>query len=184
MFMFRNRCGWISGLMLVSLLALLHGISRGEEARYTNQTYGFSFPLLEEMILYTPEHPGPFTFEERNIFILVNKWKSSDLIVLNRSAFADEVELDSLKSQLESRGLPQPDYHKVSVGYTSIGDHQQKRAVEHIFDLQGRVPRTMRYICFVHKGQGFTFVCTSNTDRFQETNRTFFEPVLRSIKFE
>lgn len=182
--MIRMKNGWIWGLIVISVLALVPGISRGEEARYTNPTYGISFPIVEAMILYTPEHPGPFTFAEGNIFIAVNKWKPNELIMLNRSAVADEVDLDYLKSQMEEQGLPKPGYHKVSVGYTAIGEHQGKRAVDHIFDLQGQAPRTMRYVCFIQRGQGLTFVCTSNTDRFQETNKEFFEPFFRSIKFE
>jgi hypothetical protein len=180
----RTKNGWIWGLIFLSVLALVPGILRGEEARYTNPTYGISFPILEDIILYTPEHPGPFTFEKDNIFIVINKWKPNELIMLNRSAVADEVDLDYLKSQMEEQGLPQPGYHKVSVGYTNIGEHQRKRAVDHIFNLQGKVPRTMRYVVFVQKGQGLTFVCTSDTDRFRETNKDFFEPFLRSIKFE
>jgi hypothetical protein len=176
--------GWTWGLIFISVLALVPGISRGEEARYTNSTYGISFPIQEDMILYTPEHPGPFTFGEGNICIVINKWKPNELIMLNRSAVADEVDLDYLKSQMEEQGLQKPGYHKISVGYTSIGEHQRKRAVEHIFDLQGQAPRTMRYVCFVQRGQGLTFVCTSNTDRFQEINKGFFEPFFRSIKFE
>ena len=182
--MSRTKNGLIVGLIFISVLALVPGIVRGEGKRYTNPIYGISFPIAEDMILYTPEHPGPFTFEEGNIFIAVNKWKPSELIMLNRSAVADAVDLDYLKSQMEEQGLSKPGYHKVSVGYTVIGEDQRKRAVDHIFTLQGQVPRTMRYVCFIQKGQGLTFVCTSNTSRFQETNKEFFDPFFRSIKFE
>lgn len=182
--MIRNRRPWVSGLILVCALALLHGISRAEEARYINPTYGLSIPLSEDMILYTPGNPGPFTFEEGTQFILVNKWKPSDLIMLNLSAVADDVDLDYWKSQMESQGLPQPGYRKVAVQYISIGENPPKRAVEHVFDLQGKKLRTMRQIYFVNRGQGFNLVCTADADRFQDTNQEFFEPVLRSIKFE
>ena len=182
--MTRIKNGWIWGLIFISVLALVPGIVRGKEARYTNSAYGFSFPIVEDMILYTPEHPGPFTFGEGNLCIVVNKWKPNELIMLNRSAAADDVDLDYLKSQMEEQGLPKPGYHKVSVEYTTIGEHQRKRAVDHTFTLQGQVPRTMRYVSFVQKGQGLTFVCTSSTDRFQETNKEFFDPFFRSIKFE
>jgi hypothetical protein len=182
--MISNRRQWISGLILVCALGLLPGISGGEEPRYADSQYGWSIPLSENMILYTPEDPGPFTFENSTKFILVNKWQRGDLIMLNLSAVTDEADLDNLKSQLENEGLPKPGYRKVAVQYTSIGENHPKRAVEHIFDLQGRKLRTMRQICFVHQGQGFIVVCTSNADRFQESNREFFDPVLRSIKFE
>jgi hypothetical protein len=182
--MIRTKNTWVWGLIFIGVLATLPGISRGEEPRYTNQQYGFSFPVVDDMILYTPDHAGPFTFEKGTIFIIVNKWKPNELIMLNRSAAADEVDLNYLKSQMEEQGLPNPGYHKISVEFTTIGENQRKRAVDHIFTLQSQVPRTMRYVSFFQRGQGLTFVCTSSTDRFQKTNKEFFDPFLRSIKFE
>lgn len=182
--MSKIKPGWISGLLLVFVLVLLHGVSRGEEQRYTNPSLGISFPLTADMILYTPENPGPFSFEESTQFFLVNKWKPSDLVMLNLSEVSAEVDLDFLKSQLEKKGLPQPGYRKVSVQYTSIGQDPPKRAVEHIFDLKVKKPRTIRQIALIHKGQGLAFFCTANADRFQETNKEFFDPFLRSITFE
>jgi len=181
--MIKNTCGWFSVLVFFSLLVVLCGISRAEESRYSNANLGISFPLTEDMILYAPENPGPFSFEESTQFILVNKWKPSDLVMVNLSAVTDEVDLDYLKSQLESKGLPQPGYRKVAVQYTSIGK-PPKRAVEHIFDLQAKTPRTIRQISLVHQGKGLALMCTANADRFQETDKEFFDPFLRSIKFE
>lgn len=182
--MTKFKHGWISGLLFVTVLVLFHGISQGEEQRYANSSLGISFPLSTDMILYTPEKPGPFTFEESTQFFLVNKWKPSDLVMLNLSAVVDEVDLDYLKSQLEKEGLPQPGYRKVAVQYTTIGQNPPKRAVEHIFELQSKQPKTIRQIALVHQGKGLAFFCTANTDRFQETNKEFFDPFLRSIKFE
>lgn len=178
-----NKCGWISGLLFIVVLVLLSGVSSAEEQRYTNPNLGISFPITQDMILYTPENPGPFTFEGSTQFFLVNKWKMSDLIMLNVSGVADEVELDYMKSQLEKQGLPQPGYVKVAVQYTSIGT-PPKRAVEHIFDLQTNAPKTIRQISLIHNGKGLAFFCTAKADRFQEVNKEFFDPFLRSIKFE
>lgn len=175
--------GWFSGLIIITVLVLLHGVSRGEEQRYNNPELGFSFPITADMILYTPENPGPFAFEESTQFFLVNKWKPSDLVMLNLSAVTDEVDLDYLKSQLEKQGLPQPGYAKVAVQYTTIGK-PPKRAVEHIFDLQVKKPRTIRQIALIHQGKGLALFCTADANRFQETNKEFFEPFLGSIKFE
>jgi hypothetical protein len=175
--------GWISGLLIISVLVLFHSLSQGEEPAYTNPNLGISFPLSKDMILYTPENPGPFTFEESTQFFLVNKWKPSDLVMLNLSAVTDEVDLDFLKSQLEKEGLPQPGYVKVAVRYTTIGN-PPTRAVEHIFDLQTKKPRTIRQIALIHRGKGLAFFCTANADRFDETNKEFFDPFLKSIKFE
>ena len=53
-----------------------------------------------------------------------------------------------------------------------------------VANFGGEVPKTMRYICFVHKGKGFAFIGTADTDCFQEANQAFFEPFFRSITFE
>lgn len=182
--MTRTMSGWFFGLILLFLLAVFHGVAAGEEQKYINRDYGFSFSISQDMHLYTPEHPGPFTFAQENIFILANKWKPNEFIMVNLSAVTAEEELQSMMETLDSRGLPQPDYRKVSVRYTNIGGNQQKRAVEHIFNMQASVPKTMRQICFVHKGKGFAFICTTDADHFQETNQEFFEPFFRSITFE
>lgn len=182
--MTRNMSGWVSGLILVYLLVVFHGVAGGEQQRYTNHNYGFSFPISKDMNLYTPDHPGPFTFDQENIFYLANKWKPSEFIMVNLSQITAEKELQDLKSSLDSRDLPQPGYRKVSIQYTTIGKNKEKQALEHIFGMQGEVPKTMRYICFVHKGKGFAFIGTANADCFQEANQAFFEPFFRSITFE
>jgi hypothetical protein len=114
----------------------------------------------------------------------VNKWKPSDLIMVNLSEVADEKGLADLRSGLESRGLPQSGYRKIAVRETTVGKNQEKRAVEHIFDLQGQPSRTMRQVCFIHRGKGFALVCTANADDFKKSDEAFFEPVLRSMIFE
>ena len=72
--MTKNMSGWVLGFILVFILAVFHGVSGGEEQRYTNHNYGFSFPISKDMNLYTPDHPGPFTFDQENIFYLANKF--------------------------------------------------------------------------------------------------------------
>jgi hypothetical protein len=182
--MIKTVIGCLSGVLVVCALAVFPGLAAEKAQQYANQSYGFSFPLSEDVRLYTPDNPGPFAFGEHTIFILVNKWKPSDLIMGNLSEVADEKGLSDLRSSLESRGLPQPGYRKIAIQNATIGKNQEKRALEHIFELQGQAPRIMRQVCVVHRGKGLTFVCTANADRFQETDKTFFEPVLRSITFE
>ncbi len=182
--MAKTVIGWVSGVLVVCALAAFPSLAAEKAQQYSNERYGFSIPLSEDVRLFTPDNPGPFAFGEHTIFILVNRWKPSDLIMGNLSEVADEKGLSDLRSSLESRGLPQPGYRKIAVQITNIGKNQEKRALEHIFDLQGQAPRTMRQVCFIHRGKGLTFVCTANADHFQETDKTFFEPVLRSITFE
>lgn len=175
---------WISGLLMVFALAAAPGLAADKAQHYTNQQHGFSLPITEDVRLFTPDNPGPFTFGAQNLVILVNKWSPSDLIMVNLSEVADEKGLSDLKSGLESGGLPQSGYRKIAVRSTNIGKNQDKSAVEHIFDVQGQVPRTMRQVSFIHRGKGFALVCTAPADNFQKTDKAFFEPVLRSIIFE
>ncbi len=175
---------WISGLLAVCALAATPGLTAEKVQHYTNQQHGFSFALSEDVRIFTPDNPGPFTFGAHNLAILVNRWKPSDLIMVNLSEVADEKGLSDLISGLESQGLPQPGYRKIAVRQTTVGKNQDKRAVEHIFDLKGQPSRTMRQVCFIHRGKGFALVCTANADNYQKTDEAFFEPVLRSIIFE
>ncbi|MGQ9688042.1 MAG: hypothetical protein ACUVXF_04530 [Desulfobaccales bacterium] len=174
----------LSGVLVILALAWDPVRSAETEPRYTNERYGLSLPLSQDVRLYTPENPGPFTFEGKNLCILVNKWKPSDLIMLNCSGIPDEVELDNFMLKMQATGLPQPGYRKVAVRYTTVGDNPPKRAVEHIFELGGAAPRIMRQVYFTHKGQGFALVATSVPDRFEDINKTFFDPVFRSLRFE
>jgi hypothetical protein len=175
---------WIAGLLVFCALAAAPGGAADKAQHYTDQQHGFSLPLSEDVRIFTPDNPGPFTFGAQNLLILVNKWKPSDLIMVNLSEVADEKGLSDLRSSLESRGLSQPGYHKIAVRQTTLGKNQDKQAVEHIFDLKGQPSRTMRQVCFLHRGKGFALVCTADADHFQKTDKSFFEPVLRSIIFE
>ncbi len=182
--MTKTVMAWISGLLAVCALAAAPGQAAEPAQHYANQQLGFSLPLSEDVRLFTPDNPGPFTFGAQNLAILVNKWKPSDLIMVNLSEVADEKGLADLRSGLESRGLPQSGYRKIAVRSTNIGKNQEKSAVEHIFDLQGQPPRTMRQVSFIHRGKGFALVCTADADHFQKADKAFFEPVLRSMIFE
>ncbi len=182
--MSRAIYGFLGSILIVLALTLSPGVPAEPVRQYTNEVFGFSIPLSEDVRLYTPENPGPFTFAPQNLAILVNKWKRSDLIMVNTSEVTDEKGLADLKNSLESTGLPQPGYRKIAVRETTLGKNQEKRGLEHIFDLQGQSPRTMRLICLVHRGRGLAFVCTADSEHFQATDQTFFEPVLRSVIFD
>lgn len=181
--MTRKTLSVVSGLAMAMTLLWCQA-SLGEEQICTNQKYGFSFPIPQGMELYTPEHPGPFTFKTDNIVILANKRKPSDFIMVNVSAANDEKDLQELKSSLDAEDMAKKGYTKVSVQYITIGKNHLTRAVEHIFTIQGQVARTLRQICCIHNGKGLFFTCSANADHFQEANQAFFEPVFRSITFE
>lgn len=175
---------FIAVLLAIGALAAAPGQAADEARQYANQQLGFSFPLSGDVRLFTPDNPGPFTFGAQNLLILVNKWRPSDLIMVNLSEVADEKGLSDLRTGLESGGLPQAGYRKIAVRETTLGKNQDKRGVEHIFDLKGSTTRTMRQVSFIHRGKGFAWVCTANADDFEKTDKAFFEPVLRSIIFE
>jgi len=181
--MTRKTLSVVLGLAMVITLLWCQA-SLGEEKICKNPTYGFSFPVPEGMKIYTPEHPGPFTFKADNIVILANWRKPSEFIMVNKSAAHDDKDLQELMSSLDGQGLSQPGYTKVSVQYITIGKNHQMRAVEHIFTMQGQVAKTMRQICCIHNGKGLFFTCSADADRFQEVNQAFFEPVFRNITFE
>lgn len=173
----------VVSVLVVAVTLLWCQASLGEERTYTNQQYGFSFPIPKGMKLYTPEHPGPFTFKSDNILFLANRMIPSEFIMMNVFA-AKEKDLQNLKSSLDSRESPQEGYKKVSVQYNTIGKNQGIRAVEHIFHKGGNTARTMRQVFFIRKGKGLCFTASANADRFQEANKALFEPVFRSITFE
>lgn len=181
--MMRKTLLVVSGLA-VALTLLWCQASLGEEKICTNPIYGFSFPIPEGMRLYTPEHPGPFTFTADNIYILANWKKPSEFIMVNKSEAHDEKDLQEIKSNLEAEDMAEKGYKKDSVRYVTIGKNGATQAVEHIFTMKGKVARTMRQICCTHNGRGLFFTCSASADRFQEANQAFFEPVFRSITFE
>ena len=73
----------VVSVLVVAVTLLWCQASLGEERTYTNQQYGFSFPIPKGMKLYTPEHPGPFTFKSDNILFLANRMIPSEFIMVN-----------------------------------------------------------------------------------------------------
>lgn len=175
---------WMSILLAICTLTAAPALAAEPAPRYTNQQLGFALPLSDDVRLFTADNPGPFTFGAQNLVILMNKWRPSDLIMVNISEVADDKGLSDLKSSLDSRGLPQAGYRKIAVRDITLGKNQDKRAVDHLFDLKGSSTRTLRQVNFVHRGKGIALVCTAKADDFEKTDKAFFEPVLRSIIFE
>jgi len=171
--------------VLVMVAAILPGqASFGEDRPYKVGKYGFSLILPEGMMVYTPEHPGPFTFKTDTLFIVVNRRSPGDFILVNMFAASTEKVLEDVKSSLESRDLPQSGYRRNSVQFLTIGKNQPKQAVEHLFHLQGQGTKALRQVFFVHNGKGFCFTCNTTAERYQQANQEFFDPILRSLTFE
>jgi len=178
----KKLCGLIG--VALGIISCLSPGAFGDDQKYANPTYGFSFTVPQDMAIYTPERPGPFPFQERNLFVVANKRRPQEFIMVNLATVNSDKDFQELKDSLDSRGLNQPGYQKVAVQYLNLGQNQNVKAIEHIFTLAGQSPRTMRQIFFVHRGRGFFFTCTANAERFQEANQAFFHPLLQSLAFE
>jgi len=179
-----RRMGIVLRVLVILAVILASRTSFGENQPYKAEKYGFSLTLPEGVGVYTPEHPGPFTFKTDTLFIVVNRRSPGDFILVNMFAASTEKVLEDVKSSLESRDLPQAGYRRNSVQFLTIGTNQPKQAVEHIFQVGGQGGKTLRQVFFVHKGKGFCFTCNTPAERYQQTNQEFFDPMLRSLTFE
>lgn len=175
---------WLIALLGLLLPVVLEEAAWGEEQVYRAEKYGFSLSLSKGVGIFTPEHPGPFTFKTDTLFFLVHRAFPGSFILVNQFAAGSENVLKDVKSSLEARDLPQPGYRKVAVRDLTIGKNQDRSAVEHRFQLEGPLAKTMRQIFFVVQGKGLCFTCSAKAESFDAADRDFFEPVIRSLTFE
>lgn len=179
-----RRMGIVLGVLVILSVLGASQASGAENQPYKAEKYGFALILPEGVGVFTPERPGPFTFEKGSIVILANRRSPGDFILVNESSVATDKDLQDWRSSLESRGLPQAGYRKISLQAVAIGRHQDKQAVEHVFDMQGKGARILKQICLIHRGRGLCFTCNTTAERYQQTNQEFFDPILRSLTFE
>lgn len=156
---------------------------------YENEAFGLKFPAPPNLSLFTPEQPGRFrqAFAQKGrIAYMVNLMGGSGAIVVRELPGATDADLASMKAALESNP-PQakmPDYQKVSVGTIKIGTQGSKDAVEYVYSAkENDVLVTTRQVAFVHKGNGFIFVCSAPEKDFAGVNKKSFDALFRSIEF-
>ena len=154
---------------------------------YSNNKYGIAFDIPNGVQVYTAENPGPLrpqisltspiyivntSFTEENINVIVSEGVSSS-------------DLMSFKKMLDDNpNMSVPQYKRVSVSSIKIGKHKNKDAVEHLFFMKGNIMGKLRQITFSHNGRWFTFTCATAVDRFDKTNKTFFDPIFTSMEFK
>lgn len=175
---------WRAAIWGMFLLLGLSRIAHGEEQVYRAEKYGFAFGRLKGMGVFTPEHPGPFTFKTDTLLFVVHRTFPGAFILGNLFAASSETVLKDVKLSLETGDLPQPGYRKLAVRNLTIGKNQDRPAVEHLFQLEGPAARTLRQVFFVVQGRGVCFTCNAKSEIFDAANRDFFDPVLRSLTFD
>jgi len=165
------------------------GFTNQQSKVYSNSKYGISFSFPNRIELYTRENPGPlaeiFSRSPGTLLVLVNPKFIDENINVKVSENVSDPDVIEFKSLLEKNSLmPIPGYQRISVSMCSIGKLENKKAVEHIYNMRGNVPGKMRQISFSHKNRGFTFTCGTATDRYDSANKKFFDVVFNSMSFE
>jgi hypothetical protein len=170
-------------ILAAALLGLWCGASSADEPQIYRHRYGIAFPLSSGLVVYSPEHPGLFSFKTDTLFYVMKRRGPGDFILVNEFAASSEKVLAEVKSSLEG-GLAQPGYRQIAVRSVKVGKNQDKEAVEHIFELGGGPKRILRQVSLVHQGKGFFFTCSAAADRFEQADKELFEPFFRSLVFE
>jgi type 1 glutamine amidotransferase len=146
-----------------------------------------TFVVPEAIDLYTPEHPGPLASQlsSRVPFIFVNPRFTEENVNVRVADNVSESDVVALKGYLDEQGtFPLPEYKRVSVALIEIGKDHKKQAVEHIFFMRGNIMGKLRSVAFSHNGRGFTFTCATSPERFEQTNKDFFDSLFESMTFQ
>jgi len=185
----------VSVLFLV-MLAVPLAAQRGRRADagssaksvYDSEEIGIKFPVPQGLELFTPEEPGPYTsfLSDRRIMYLVGASSRDVSVSAKYSPNVTEADLKASKDTLDSNP-PQaklPGYKKISVRFIKIGAAADKDAVEHIYNVTSNdVPTTVRQVMFLHKGRGFTFICSAVERQYASADKRLFEPIFARMEF-
>ena len=173
-------------------------VTTGEDFySYSNDTYGFSFNIPKEIKLLTEENPdiakdliSPLKpiwmynpdFPDENSHFRVStlspKQESEDRAFENLQKEL-ELEEQNFKSTFKQ-------YKRISIKYITIGKHGDKKAIEHLFNMKTNkdVLAKVKHVGFFHKDKFFTFACGTSEERFDTTNKKFFEVIFKSMLFK
>jgi hypothetical protein len=155
---------------------------------YDSEEYGMKFPVPPGLELFTPQEPGPYLsiLKDRRIIYLVGASSRDINVSVRYSPSLTEADLNSSKDTLDS-APPQaklPGYKKISVRFTKIGAGADKEAVEHVYTVTiNDVPTTVRQVMFLHKGRGFTFICSAVESHYASADKRLFEPIFARMEF-
>jgi hypothetical protein len=192
----RRTLGMLMAVLLLAVVSVPLAAQRGRGAGagssaksvYDSAENGIKFPVPQGLELFTPEDPGPYTsfLSDRRIMYLVGA-SSRDVSVSARySPNVTEADLKASKDTLDSNP-PQaklPGYKKISVRFIKIGTGADKDAVEHVYTVtSNNVPTTVRQVMFLHKGRGFTFMCSAVERQYASADKRLFEPIFARMEF-
>jgi hypothetical protein len=184
-----------ASLVLVSLMPTAsHGQGNAPSPAATNgvattragdKQFGITFLVPKGIDLYSVTNPGPLSSQisAKEPFILVRPAFHDENINVKVADGVTESDLKAMKDQLDSNpNMPLPGYKRIGVRNTNVGKNGAIKAVEHDFQMQGNVLGRMRSITFVIGSRGFILTCGTSVDRFDDANKTFFQPFLDSIE--
>ena len=155
--------------------------------QYRDDKFGFSFEIPADVVVCTPENPGSMAARVSSETPLWLVSSSFELERVNVGVLenASEEELEGMKSMLlANESMPLKGYKRVSVNDIKIGKQGDKRAIEHIHILMQNPEKKLRQLTFLHNGRAFSFTCSTTVERYDNADRTFFDPLFKTMVFK
>jgi len=157
------------------------------ETRYSSDEYGIAFTVPAGTKLYTTvsDCASKHGVSASTPIVIVNPSFPEENVKIKADDGVSESDLTEFKANMDrNTQMPFPKYKRVSIEHCKIGAQNNKPAVEHVFFAKGKVYGKLRQITFQHEGFGFTATCGTSEERFEASNRTFFDVVLSSLEFK
>jgi hypothetical protein len=185
--MSQNRA-WAWWMCALTILATLVLVATDCNER-KKPTLGFIVPKGAE--LYTLENPGPMRsrMNRDTLYVLAKPDYTDETILVADGGREQESSLKAYKESLESGTQAAkdfeslPGYRRISTAFINIGKTGAIKAVEHQYRMQGKnVLGHLRSISFVVDNTLISVTCGTAVDRFETTNKEFFEPFLASME--
>ena len=155
--------------------------------QYRDDKFGFSFEIPADVVVCTPENPGSMAarISSETPLWLVSSSFELERVNVKVLENASEEELDGMKSMLlANESMPLKGYKRVSVNDIKIGKQGDKRAIEHIHILMQNPEKKLRQLTFLHSGRAFSFTCSTTVERYDNADRTFFDPLFKTMVFK
>lgn len=155
---------------------------------YEKEEYGLKFPAAPDLSMFSDEKPSRFRqmLGQGRIVYMTNLMGGTGTVSVRVLPKATEADLKGMKASLDGNP-PQaklPEYKKISLGDIKIGVAQDKDAVEYVYSAKGKdAVVTTREVAFVHKGNGFMFVCSAPEKDFAAVNKKSFDALFSKISF-
>ncbi|GEM_PF-6445804 len=155
--------------------------------QYNDDKFGFAFEIPADVVACTAENPGSMAsrISPETPLWLVNSSFELERVNVKVLENASEEELDGMKSMLlANENMPLKGYKRVSVNDIKIGKQGDKRAIEHVHILTQKPEKKLRQLTFLHNGRAFSFTCSTTIERYDNADRTFFDPLFKTMVFK